>query len=72
MVLDVFLEIPQGDLVQRIDGSLQMPSRNVQVDCRVFETLMTQQYLDGAQVSPGLQHVRGETVPKRMRSNPLG
>jgi hypothetical protein len=46
-------EFPKRDLIQRIDGRLQMPSRNVQVNCRVFETLMTQQCL-GAQVSPGL------------------
>src|SRR5437867_586723 len=43
----------------------------VQVDGSVGELGMTQQDLDGAQIGAGLEHVGGETVPKRVRRHML-
>ena len=67
----VFLKIPDRDLIQRIDRSLQMSARDMQINRRIFEALMPEQYLDCAQVRSGLQHVRCEAMAQRVRANPF-
>src|ERR1017187_2799714 len=44
-----------------------VPSRQVQVDCGVLKLGMSEKYLDGAQIGPCFEHMRGETVPERVR-----
>src|SRR4051812_6502785 len=43
----------------------------VKINRRILQPLMSQQQLDRAQVRSGLQHVRSETVPQRVRANAL-
>ena len=44
----------------------------MQIDDRVFNLAMTEQHLDGAQISAGFEQVRGVTVPKRVWRDMLG
>jgi len=50
----------------------------LKIDERVFQAGMSQQQLDGTQVSPGINEVRGKGMPKCMRpdrfldTGPLG
>ena len=50
------------DLLQRVDGGVQMTLGQVEVDDRVFQFLMAQQHLDGTQIGTGFQQVRGKAV----------
>jgi hypothetical protein len=51
------------DLIQRVDGGVQVTLRQVQIDDRVFQFLMAQQQLDGTQIGAGFQQMRGKAVP---------
>jgi hypothetical protein len=41
------------------------------IDDRVFNLAMTEQHLDGAQISAGFEQVRSVTVPQRVRRDML-
>ena len=43
----------------------------MQIDDRVFNLAMTEQHLDGAQISAGFEQVRSVTVPQRVRRDML-
>src|SRR5579864_1851510 len=50
--------------IQRAGGSVEMSLRDMEIDSRFFEVLMSQQELNGAQVSTALQQMGGKTVAK--------
>ena len=53
--------------IQRAGDRAQMPLRNVEVDARLLEVMMSKQQLDGPQIGATLQQVRGEAVAERVR-----
>jgi hypothetical protein len=50
------------DLIQRIDGGMQMTLGQVQIDDRVFQFPMAQQQLDSTQIRAAFQQMGGEAV----------
>jgi hypothetical protein len=54
------------DLIEGVDGGMQMTLGQVQVKRRVLQALMAHQQLDGAQVGACFQQVRGKAMPKIM------
>jgi hypothetical protein len=38
----------------------------MEVDERVFELAMAEEHLDGPQISPGFEEMRGKTMPQRV------
>ena len=65
--LSGFGEVRHRDLVKRVDGGLQMPARQVKIDCCLLQTLVSEQQLNRAQVGARLQHVRCKAVSKGVR-----
>src|SRR5260370_30839124 len=61
----------QCELIERVDSGVQMTLGQVQIDGRVFQSLMAHQQLDGAQVGAALQQMRSEAMPQRMRTKLL-
>jgi hypothetical protein len=43
------------NLFQRINGCMQMPLREMEIDSRILKPLMTHQQLNGAQVGSGFE-----------------
>src|SRR5258707_9389573 len=64
------LIIPFGakrELVEGIDGSMQMALGEMQINGGVFQALVSHQQLDSAQIGARLQQMRGKAMPERMR-----
>ena len=57
----------EADLVEGMDRRLQMASRQVQIDGRLFQAPMPEEQLDRAQVGAGFEHVSSEAVSQRVR-----
>jgi hypothetical protein len=53
--LPVFLSSTKRNLFQRINGCMQMPLRQMEVNSRILEPLMAHQQLNGAQVGTGFE-----------------
>ena len=49
-----------------------MALREMQVDGRFFQVLMTEEDLNGAEIGASLEKVCGKTVTEKMRMNTLG
>jgi len=48
-----------------------MPSRKMKIDRGLFQIVMSQEQLNGAQISAVFQQVRSETMAQRVRMNPV-
>src|ERR1019366_8563051 len=59
------------DCFQRTGDRLQMAAGQMQVECRIADLGMAKQYLNGAKVGAGFQHMSCEAVSKQMRRNTL-
>src|SRR5258708_35476622 len=59
------------ELVEGIDGSMQMALGQMQINGGVFQALVSHQQLDSAQIGARLQQMRGKAMPERMRAELL-
>ena len=57
--------------IQRIRDRLQVPTREVQIDHRVFEFHVAEQQLDGAQVGARFEQMCGVRMPQHVRGDTL-
>jgi hypothetical protein len=64
----VFLSCgPQRQCIQRTDGGAEMAVGKVQVNRGLFQIVVTEQHLDGAQVRPRFEQMSGKamaTIPR--------
>jgi hypothetical protein len=60
--LPALLDAAERELIERVDGGMQMTLGEMQIDGGIFEPFMAHQQLDGAQVGTALQQMRGEAV----------
>lgn len=58
-------------LLQWTDGRIQVAMREMQLDDGVFQVRMAAKQLNGSQIGPGFQVVRGKTVAQRARTGPF-
>ncbi len=59
-------------MVEGIGDGLQVFSGQVQIDGRIPDVGVSEQYLNGAQVRAGFEQVSRETVPQGVRVNAFG
>jgi len=52
----------KGDLFQWVDSGMKVTPRELEIDSGIFESLMSHQYLNRAQVGAALEQVRRITV----------
>ena len=67
-----FLSCAERKLFQRVNGCMQMALREMEIDSRILEPLMTHQQLNGAQVGTGFEQMGREAMAQRVRMNLLG
>ena len=61
----------ESERIERAGGRAEMPLGQMQVDGSDLEVLMTEQYLDSAQVGAGFEQVRGEAMSQSVGMNTL-
>src|ERR1700756_2262191 len=54
------------ELVEGVDGSVQMALGEMQINGGVFQALVSHQQLDSAQIGARLQQMRGKAMPERV------
>ena len=59
----------ERECIERAGGCAEVLLGQVQIDCRLLKVAMTEQHLDGAQVSAGFQKMGRKTMSQSMRMN---
>ena len=65
-VLGGFLDSSDRQCIQRTAGGVEMTPGQMQIDRSLFQVTMTQQHLDGSQISASLEQMRREAVTQGM------
>jgi len=60
--LPALLDCGKRDLFQRVESGMKVTPRELEIDSGIFESLMSHQYLNRAQVGAALEQVRRITV----------
>jgi hypothetical protein len=67
---DLFV-IVNRELIEWVSRRLQMASRQMQVNGRIFQACVTQQKLDRPKIRSGLQQLRRKAMAETVRPNPF-